>query len=182
MPTSNLCPTDLGTTTAQHSFLPPFILLSNEVSSPAKRPAKHSPWIKWDRASHSSMFQNASTATSTSALQPPEAWSPPTPLSDLQILFLLIRHCAEKWPHSSALTPRRHHKDPACPHQFEPTSTPALPLDTVMGSLDTCLPLQGAPHQALCRAKAQAANVLNSAKGSLREGLSITRNINHLQL
>ena len=39
-----------------------------------------------------------------------------------------------------------------------------------MGSLDTGLPLQGAPHQALCRAKAQAANVLNSAKGSLREG------------
>jgi len=56
---------------AQHSFLPPFILLSNEDRSLAKYPEKHSPWLKGDRASHSSVFQNASTATSTSVLQPP---------------------------------------------------------------------------------------------------------------
>ena len=86
---------------AQHSFLPPFILLNNEDSSLAKYPAKHSPWLKGDRASHSSMFQNASTATSTSALQPRETWLPPTPLSELQILFLLSDTVQR-----SGLTPR----------------------------------------------------------------------------
>jgi len=85
----------------QHSFLPLLILLRNEDSSLAKHPEKHSPWLKGDRASHSSMFQNASTATSTSALQPHEAWLPPTPLSDLQILFLLSDTVQR-----SGLTPR----------------------------------------------------------------------------
>ena len=109
MATTSQAPRTCVHSHAQHSFLPAFIFRSNKHCSPDIQPAKHSPRLNWGRPCHSSTLQHTSTSTRASPLNPRAACSPPTPLRNLQILFLPVTHCAQKWPHPSALTPT---KDP----------------------------------------------------------------------
>ena len=170
MATTSQAPRTCVHSHAQHSFLPAFIFRSNKHCSPDIQPAKHSPRLNWGRPCHSSTLQHTSTSTRASPLNPRAACSPPTPLRNLQILFLPVTHCAQKWPHPrhspQLKTPKRSGSSPSLPA----APTPPLPLATLMGSPDTHLPLRGDPHQARRHAKAQAATVLAPAKGSPTEG------------
>ena len=100
---------------AQHSFLPPFISLSNKHSSLDKQPAKTFTLPHLGRPCHSSTPRHATTATRTSARLPRAACLPPTPLGKLQLLFLSIRHCAQNWPHPLVLTSTKDPRGPGSP-------------------------------------------------------------------